>query len=329
MPMPDRGVLWAGWGHYLPDRTVENAEIEADMGLPPGWIVRRTGIRRRHYAAPDQALSDLARPAGAAALAAAGARSEEVGLLLLATSTPDHTLPPTAPLVAHQLGLGCGAVDLAGACSGFLYALHLGAAHVRLTGQSVLAIGANLLSRRINPAEAASRVLFADAAGAVLLRATPDTGRGPLAADLGSEGAHYGLISVPVGGSRRPWTPDAALSETRMAMPDGPAVFSAAVEGMAASGRAALDRAGLTPGEVKTWVPHQANARIVRAVADRLGLTGARLVGSLESRGNSSAATIPLSLSLAAAQGEGPTDGPVLLSAFGAGTLWASLVWNP
>ena len=163
MPLPDRGVVWAGWGHHVPDRRVPNAEIEAEMGLEPGWIQRRTGIAARQYASPDQALSDLARPAGAAALAAAGASADEVGLLILATSTPDHTLPPTAPLVAHQLGLRAGAIDLAGACAGFIYALSLGAAHCKTSGQSVLVIAANLLSRRINPLELASRVLFADA----------------------------------------------------------------------------------------------------------------------------------------------------------------------
>ncbi|MBS0564942.1 MAG: beta-ketoacyl-ACP synthase 3 [Proteobacteria bacterium] len=328
MPSAERGVLWAGWGHYAPDRRVANPEIETELGLPAGWIARRTGIEARRYAAPDQALSDLARPAGAAALAAADTGPGEVGLLLLATSTPDHALPPTAPLVAHQLGLRCGAVDLAGACSGFLYALHLGGAHVRLTGQAVLVIGANLLSRRINPAETASRVLFADAAGAVLLRPSDDPRRGPRAADLGSDGAGYGLISVPAGGSRRPWAPAMDPAETRMAMPDGPAVFAAAVEGMVGSGQRALRSAGLRADEIATWVPHQANARIVRAVGERLGLGRARLIGSLAEFGNSSAATIPLSLSLAHARGAPPV-GPVLLSAFGAGTVWASLVWSP
>ncbi len=329
MPLADRGILWSGWGHYLPDRAVANAEIEAELGLGPGWIEGRTGIRSRRYAAPDQALSDLARPAGAAALARAGADPAEVGLLILATSTPDHTLPPTAPLVAHQLGLRAGAIDLAGACAGFLYGLTLGAAHVRMTGRAVLVIGANLLSRRINPAERASRVLFADAAGAVLLRPTPDRGRGLLAADLGSDGAGYGLISIPSGGSRRPWTPETEFAQTRMQMPDGRAVFSAAVDGMVRSGRAALTSAGLSAADVACWAPHQANARIVSAVRDRLHLGHARLIGSVADHGNSSAATIPLSMSLAMADNTPLPPGPVLMSAFGAGTLWASVVWQP
>jgi len=329
MSLPDRGVTWAGWGHCVPDRRVTSAEIEAEMGLDPGWIHRRTGITARHYASPDQALSDLARPAGAAALTAAGARPDEVGLLILATSTPDHTLPPTAPLVAHQLGLRCGAIDLAGACSGFLYALSLGAAHCKTSGQSVLVIAANILSRRINPAELATRVLFADAAGAVLLRPCPDPDKGVVASDLGSDGAGYGMISVPVGGSRHPWSPDTPMAQTRMTMPDGPAVYTAAVDGMAQSGERVLAQAGMRPADIQTWVPHQANQRIIGTVRARLGLTRARTIGALEQFGNSSAATIPLSLSLAHSAGQPLADGPVLLSAFGAGTIWASVIWQP
>lgn len=328
MPSADRGVTWAGWGHYTPDRVVPNAEIEADMALAPGWIATRTGIESRRYAAPHEALSDLARPAGRMALDQSGIDPRDVGLLLLATSTPDHTLPPTAPLVAHQLGLAAGAIDLAGACAGFLYALTLGAAHVRLTGRAVLVIGANILSRRINPHEAASRVLFADAAGALLLAPSSDPGLGLLAADLGSDGAGYGLIQVPAGGSRRPWAPDTPPEATRMHMPQGRTVYQAAVEGMTRSGHKTLTDAGLTARDVTLWAPHQANVRIVSAVRDRLGLAHATTAGSLRDYGNSSAATIPLSLSLAAASGKNLTGQTTLLSAFGAGTLWASALWR-
>lgn len=323
MPLPE-GVVWAGFGHHVPERQVANAEIEADLGLPAGWIEGRTGIRTRHYAAPDQALSDLAIPAGQMALAGA----QDVGLLLLATSTPDHLLPPTAPLVAHRLGLSCGAVDLAGACAGFLHALALGAAHCKMTGRAVLVIGANILSRRIEPTETASRVLFADAAGAVLLRPCDDPARGLVAADLGSDGSSYDLISIPRGGSRMPFDTvgDGGLT---MRMPDGPAVFSAAVDGMVGSGRAVLSQAGLDAAAIATWVPHQANGRIIRRVGQGLGLQRAEWLGTLAKHGNSSAATIPLALSVRIAEEGVLAEGPVLLSAFGAGTLWASVIWNP
>ncbi len=328
MPSAEGGVLWAGFGHHVPARHVPNAEIEAELGLAPGWIASRTGIASRHYAEPGQALSDLAVPAGRIALDDACADPGEVGLLLLATSTPDHPLPPTAPLVADRLGLRCGAVDLAGACAGFIYALALGAGHVRLSGRSVLVIAGNILSRRIDPAETASRVLFADAAGAVLLRPCADPGRGPLAWDLGSDGSAHGLIRIERGGSRLPFEApgDGGL---KMRMPDGRAVFVAAVQAMVSSGRRVLEAGGLAPERVGTWLPHQANRRITDKVGATLGLGAAEWLGTLERHGNSSAATIPLALSERMKSGRPLRDGPVLLSAFGAGTIWASVLWMP
>lgn len=322
-----RGVTMAGFGHYLPARRVMNAEIEADLALPAGWIEARTGIRSRHYAAPDQALSDLAVPAGEMALRMAGAAPAEVGLLLLATSTPDHLLPPTAPLVAQRLGLDCGAVDLAGACAGFLHALVLGAGHVRMTGRAVLVLAANLLSRRIEPTEIASRVLFADAAGAVLLRPASDPSLGPKAVVLRSDGAGYDMIRIDRGGSRLPFTAPGAGGLT-MRMRDGRAIFARAVEGMVLSAQEALSGAGLGAPEIATWVPHQANQRILDKVKQRLDLQDTECLGTLARHGNSSAATIPLALSCRIAE-RGPLHpGPILFSAFGAGTLWGSVVWQ-
>lgn len=328
MPLADtpRGVLMAGFGHYLPERRVENAEIEAEMGLKPGWIESRTGIRSRHYAALDQAVSDLAVPAGRMALDRAGVAAGQIGLLLLTTSTPDHLLPPTAPLVAHRLGLGCGASDLAGACAGFLQSLVLGAGHVRLTGQSVLVIAANILSRRIAPGDISTRALFADAAGAVVLAPSSDRDRGPRSVVLKSDGAGYDMIRIARGGSRQPY--DGSREGLTMAMSDGRAVFFRAVEGMAGSAREAISQAGLTAADVATWVPHQANGRIIAQVGARLGLDHAERLGTLDRHGNSSAATMPLALSCRAA--ERPlAEGPMLLTAFGAGLLWGSVVWQP
>ncbi|MFH5774772.1 beta-ketoacyl-ACP synthase 3 [Paracoccus sp. NGMCC 1.201697] len=326
MSSADPGVRMAGFGHYLPTRCVENAEIEAEMDLPPGWIAARSGIRARHYAAPDQALSDLAIPAGAMALRQAGCAPDRVGLLLLATSTPDHLLPPTAPLVAHRLGLGCGAVDLAGACAGFVHALILGAGHVRLSGQPVLVIAANLLSRRIDPADVSTRILFADAAGAVLLEPGAP-GQGPRATRLQSDGAHYDAIRIPRGGSRLPFAPD-ALEGLGMQMPDGRAVFSMAVEAMAQSAREVMALGGVSPAELGCWAPHQANARILDKVADRTGLSDTLRLGTLQWHGNSSAATIPLAMSWHVAEAGGLPAGPMLIQAFGAGAIWGATLWQ-
>lgn len=314
------GVVMAGHGHYLPERIVANAEIEAAMGLFPGWIEARTGICVRHYAAAGQAVSDLAIPAGDMALKQAGVVSDEVGLLLLATSTPDHLLPPTAPLVAHRLGLACGAVDVAGACAGFLHALMLGAGHVRMTGQAVLVIAANILSRRINPDDIATRALFADAAGAVVLTPSPNPAKGPRATVLRSDGAGYDQIRIARGGSRQPY--DGAAGGLVMQMPDGRAVFARAVEGMVGASLEALSKADIT-----AWAPHQANGRILAQVAARLGLDRAEALGTLARHGNSSAATMPLALSCRAAEGPLP-PGPMLMTAFGAGLLWGAVVWQ-
>ena len=164
------GVEIIGHGHYAPERIVPTARSRRGLGLEAGWIKRRTGIEERRYAAEGEALSDIAVKAGDMALARAGLSRDDVGLLLLATSTPDHLLPPSSPLVAHRLGLAnAGAIDMAGACAGFIYALTLADSFVRTQGIAVLVIAANILSRRINEADRASSVLFADAAGAVLL----------------------------------------------------------------------------------------------------------------------------------------------------------------
>lgn len=318
------GVRMAGFGHYLPDRRIENAEIETRLGLEPGWILARTGIRARHYAEPDQALSDLAIPAGAMALC--GFEPGQVGLLLLATSTPDHLLPPTAPLVAASLGLACGALDVAGACTGFVQALILGAGHVRATGKGCLVIGANLLSRRIQANDPGTSALFADAAGAVLLAPSDDPADGLLACDLGSDGAAHAAIRIPRGGSRLSWAPGETEGLT-MEMPDGRTVFLRAVEAMERSACKVLSEARMTAADVTAWAPHQANGRILSALRERLDLRHAAQIGSLADHGNSSAATIPLGLSLHHDAGEG-LEGVLLMSSFGAGLLWASALWK-
>lgn len=319
----------AGVGRHAPERVVLNGELEARLGLEEGWIARRTGIRSRRYAAEGEALTDIALKAGKAALAAAGLPKEEVGLTLLATSTPDHLLPPSAPLLAYRLGLTrSGAVDLAGACAGFLYALTLADAHVRAHGKAVLVVAANILSRRINPAERASAILFADAAGAVLLMPSDEPGSGVLGMDLASDGAHYDLIKIPAGGSRTPFSATLEPEELLMAMPDGKAVFSQAVEHMTRSSRIALAQAGLTPADITRFVPHQANTRIFEAVRRGLGLDEACVVSTIAEFGNSSAATIPFSLA-ASAQAEPLRPGErVLMAAVGAGLTAGAVVFG-
>jgi 3-oxoacyl-[acyl-carrier-protein] synthase-3 len=316
-----------GLGHDAPQRRVANAEIEQRLDLEPGWIKRRTGIVERRYAAEGEALTDIAAKAGEMALAEAGIDRSRIGLVLLATSTPDHLLPPSAPLLAHRLGLdNAGGIDVAGACAGFLYALTLADGFVRTQGTAVLVVAANVLSRRINPADRASCILFADAAGAVVLAPGQRPGTGVLGARLATDGSGYDLIKIAAGGSRRPFAPDVAIEETLMTIADGKAVFSKAVDMMAETSREALEAAGLTIADVDLFVPHQANARIMDAVAHKLAIGAEKMISTVADYANSSAATIPFSLSLAARPHLRP-GARVLMCAAGAGLTGGAVVY--
>lgn len=322
-----RSSRLAGFGHSVPARRVDNAEIEAQLGLEPGWIERRTGIRARRWVEAGDTLSGLAAKAGEVALEDAGISRRDIALTLLATSTPDHLLPPSAPLLAHRLGLAnSGAIDLAGACSGFLYALTLADGFVRAQGRAVLVVAANILSRRINPAERASAVLFADAAGAVVVAPSEDPGKGLLGVDLASDGSGYDLITVPAGGSNRPFVSGIAAEDVLMTMRDGREVFVRAVEMMSTCATRALAAAGLGPAEVSRFVPHQANVRIFDAVCGNLGIDPSTTVRTIEDHGNSSAATIPLSLSLAHKAKPFASGEKLLLTAAGAGLSGGAVV---
>ncbi|MGE0025213.1 MAG: beta-ketoacyl-ACP synthase III [Hyphomicrobium sp.] len=313
-------------GHYAPERRVTNAEIEARLGVEPGWTLRRTGIAERRFAAPDEALSDLAVKAGEMALAKSGIDRGSVGLVALATSTPDHLLPPTGPLVAHRLGLkGAGAIDMAGACGGFLYALTLADGFVRQQRVPALVIAANILSRRLNLDDPVSGVLFGDAAGAALL-VPSEREAGVRGVQLASDGSAYDLIQIPAGGSRRPFVEGLEAGATLMHIRDGRAVFTRAVKMMADASRTALARAGLGIGDIDAFVPHQANARIIGAVQRALGVPEEKTLTSYAQFANSSAATIPLTLSLAAERQAFKPGTRLLLAAAGAGLTGGAVV---
>lgn len=321
------GSTILGFGHSVPERRIANATLEAQLGLETGWIERRTGIVERRWVSDGEALSDLAIAAGAMALKKSGVEPEAIALLVLATSTPDHLLPPSAPLVAHRLGLGgAGAIDMAGACAGFLYALTFADAFARTHGAPVLVVAGNVLSRRINFAERDTAVIFSDAAGAVVIGPTSRSTAGVQGVTLESDGAHYDLIKIPAGGSRVPFADGMMASETKMRMTDGRAVFRRAVEMAAQTSLAALEMAGLEIDEVDHWVPHQANARIIAASQARLGLGDACLMTSVREFGNSSAATIPLTMSLNSSRFK--KGDQLLLTAVGAGLTGGAVLYE-
>jgi 3-oxoacyl-[acyl-carrier-protein] synthase-3 len=322
----------AGIGGHVPSTLVTNAELASRFDTSDEWIRSRTGIRTRHRAAPGESTSDLAVAAAAAALKSAAATGDDdVDLVVLATATPDHPCPATAPLVASRLGLRqVPAFDLAAVCSGFVYGLAMAAGAIAAgTARRVLLVGADTFSTILAPDDRATATVFGDAGGAMVLRAgEPDEPGAVLGFDLGSDGDLAELIMVRAGGSRQPDREAADEADRWFAM-RGQAVYRHAVLRMTASAKAVLDRAGWPPGEVDRFVAHQANARILAAVGAELGIAPDRVYANIAAVGNTVAASIPLALADAAAAGELRAGDRVLLSAFGGGATWgaAALTW--
>ncbi|MGE0432164.1 MAG: 3-oxoacyl-ACP synthase III family protein [Planctomycetota bacterium] len=317
-------ALRAGTGSALPPLVLRNDVLERQLGLDPGWIEQRTGILERRVAADGEGVSTLAIRAGAVALQAAAIEPRDVGLLVLATSTPDRLLPPTAPLVADALGLRCTAFDLAAACSGFVHAL--GVAHAQLASgmtRAALIIGANVLSRRVNPDDASTAPIFGDGAGALALQVVSgdEPGARVLAVVGASDGSQQDLIHIPAGGSRQPLS--AALLAERahlMRMPAGETLFRVAVHAMADAAREAMRVAGVADVAAIDWLlAHQANARMVRRVAAQLGVPPARVLGNVDRVGNTSAASLPILLHESVAAGRVVHGQRLLLTAAGSG----------
>jgi 3-oxoacyl-[acyl-carrier-protein] synthase III len=296
----------------VPSTTVTTAELAERLGVSEDWIVSRTGIRARPVAAPDDRLSEFAARAGSAALSRAGVDAADLDLVLVATLTQDSLMPNAAPVVAHAIGADrAGAIDLGAACTGFLSGLALGAAQIE-TGRAerVLLIGADFTTRIVDWEDKRTAPLFGDGVGAVVLA--------PAAADVGA----IGPIILGADGSGAPAIHIA--HEDRKLRMDGPEVYRNAVARMSESTRAAVDGAGLTLEEIDLFVYHQANGRILRALAEKLQLPSERVVDVIENLGNSSAATLPLGLAAAEREGRLRPGARVLLSAFGAGYTWGA-----
>lgn len=328
--MSRRTAVIAGLGGYLPPDIVTNADLVARLGVDDEWIRRRTGIGARHVAGPGVSTADLAVEAGARALLSAGV--DRADTVVLATATPDHPMPATAPAVAWRLGcVGAAAFDLAAVCAGFVYALAAGASLIASgVSASALVIGADVYSSVLRPDDPAITPLFGDGAGAVLLRAGEAGEPGALDRfDLGSDGEQAGLIMIPGGGSRQRSGGAAADPDDMWFTMQGRAVYAAAITRMAGSASALLAALGRAPASVDRLVGHQANARILHAVAERLDLPADRVVLNIDRVGNTSAASIPLALCDGIADGVLRAGHFTLLTAFGGGLAWGSTatVW--
>lgn len=318
------GATVVGVGACLPDRVVTNDDLAARMDTSDEWIRTRTGIRARRWSS-GESTSDLAVGAGRRAMASAGVG--RVDAVIVATTTPDRRCPATAPEVAARLGMvGVAAHDVAAVCTGFLYGLANAAGLIAGgSAESVLLIGAETFSTILNPADRATLVVFGDGAGAVVLAAGDPTGPGAIGPTvLGSDGGHYDLIQIPAGGSRQLSSGTQAPAADHYFQMAGREVFRYAVERMSSVALEALDRAGLTPDEIDYVIPHQANARISDAIGKRLGIEPGRMLSNLETVGNTAAASIPLLLAEANADGRIRAGDRLLLVAFGGGLTWGA-----
>ncbi|MBV1895938.1 MAG: ketoacyl-ACP synthase III [Rhodobacteraceae bacterium] len=320
--MTSRAVV-TGVGHYLPKRIVPNSEFEATLDTTDEWIKSRSGIERRHFAAEGENTSDLATHAARAALADAGLEVTDIDAIILATSTSDLTFPSAATMVQASLGMTNGfAFDIQAVCAGFVYALSTANSMI-LSGQCrrVLVIGAETFSRIMDWSDRSTCVLFGDGAGALVLESQDGDGtskdRGILATDLNSDGRHKDLLYVDGGISTQ------TTGYLRM---QGNQVFRHAVEKLASTAETSLERAGLTADDVDWIVPHQANIRIIKGTAKKMGVGMDRVIVTVQDHGNTSAASIPLALSIGKARGQIKQGDLLVTEAIGGGLAWGSIV---
>jgi 3-oxoacyl-[acyl-carrier-protein] synthase-3 len=319
-------VAITGWATKVPEGRVTNADLEAQVDTNDQWIVERTGIRERRIAAPDESTATLAVDACAAAIKRAGLTPDDIDLLIVTSATPEQPLPHTGAFVGDALGLRCGSFDLQAACSGFAYSLVVGAAMVGVGYEHVLVVGSETLSRIMNPADRQTLILFGDGAGAAVLSRRAGDAPSILSWDLGCDGASAGILGIAAGGSRQPTNPDTVAAGGHYLHMQGQEVFRRAVRALVESAQTTLARANATPDDVQWFVPHQANLRIIDAVGARLGIPRERTVVNIERFGNTSTASIPLTLFEHVDNGHVRDGDLVLMSAFGAGVTWASVL---
>ena len=314
-----------GTGSHLPARRVTNADLVADLAArgvdsSDDWIVARTGISARHFAAPDVACSDMALDAARKALEAAGRQPQEIDLIIVATSTPDMVFPSTAAILQNKLGAnGCPAFDVQAVCSGFIYALTVADAMIRAGAASrALVVSSEIFSRLLDFSDRGTCVLFGDGAGAVVLEASDEPGI--LASDLHADGKYVDILCVPghVSGGEITGKPLLTM--------DGQAVFKLAVGLLESAAHATLAKAGMTEADIDWLIPHQANIRIMQSTARKLKLSMDKVVVTVDQHGNTSAASIPLALDCAVRSGQVKPGETLLLEGVGGGFTWGAVL---
>ena len=326
-PGTGRAVSVIATGSYLPDRVLSNADLEKMVETSDEWIVSRTGIRERRIALPGQATSDLGLEASRRALAQAGIAAEEVEMIIVATITPDMFFPSTACLIQHALGAkNAFCFDMEAACSGYLYAIEIAHRFVASgTVNTALVVAAEKMSSIVDWKDRSTCVLFGDGAGAAVLRSRPGE-RGILSSVLGADGSLSHLLSMPGGGSRHPPTLQTISDGLHTLQMAGREVFKHAVNTMSSAATEALRRAGLTVADVACMIPHQANQRIISAIAEKLGVPDANCFVNIDKCGNMSAASLAVGLDQAVRTGRIRKKDIVLMVVFGGGFTWGATV---
>lgn len=322
-----RSAAIAGTGVSVPAKIITNDDLSRMVETSDEWIMTRTGIKERRVVEDGQAASDLGFEASASALKSAGMSAGDIDLIIAATMTPDKLCPSTACIIQEKLGAGkAAAVDIGAACSGFVYGLSLGrGAIVSGEARNVLLVATEALSRFIDWSDRASCVLFGDAAGAVVLKPSYN-GHGVLATMLGADGGGKNLIEIPAGGSREPASRETVEGKRHFLRLSGQEVFKVGVRTMVQALEDVLRKAGVSKDDLALLVPHQANRRILDSVADGIGLPAEKLFLNLEKYGNTSAASVPVALHEARAQGRIKPGDLVATVSFGAGLTWGASV---
>lgn len=321
----------AGAGAYLPERIQPNAEFESFLDTNDAWIRERTGIRSRHMAAAHENTSDLALKASQKALKHAGMRAENMDMIIMATTTPDYTMPSTACLLQHKLGArNAACFDIQAVCAGFVYALSVAVSFIQSgSAKNVLVVGAEILTRILNYHDRGTCILFGDGAGAVVLRASRKKG-GVLSCCLGADGSGWNKIFVPAGGTAEPASEESVRNQKHTMTMKGKEVFEFAVRIIPDIVTKSCRLAGVGVDDLSWFVPHQANHRIIQSAARRLNMSEEKILGNIHETGNTSAASIPLVLSENAHRKKIKSGDLICLASFGAGlTYGASVVqWS-
>jgi 3-oxoacyl-[acyl-carrier-protein] synthase-3 len=325
--LPKRTVSIIGTGSYVPERVLSNADLEKMVDTSDEWIVTRTGIRERRIAAEGEHTSDLAAKAALSAIENAGIKAEEIDLILVATATPDMFFPSTACFVQSKIGAkNAACFDVSAACSGFLYALEIAQQFITSrTYDTILVIGAEKLSSIVDWTDRNTCVLFGDGAGAAILRHRGGS-HGVIATQMGSDGGYSDILYMPGGGSRFPITKeniDQRLNSIKM---NGKETYKQAVNAMLNAARTVLANANLTSADLACIIPHQANIRIIEAIAERMEVSMEKFMINLDRYGNTSAAAVAIALDDAARSGRMKEGDYILLVVFGGGLTWASSV---